>query len=183
MNSEPTNRDAYLAQFDPHRNTDERVIEEPLAYAARMQRSLLPHWPTDILVDWLHWHERHIYQYASLGFENLHFRLETWSLERIPGAEAFRDPNFIKDCGSIEAQIKAGGWLVKYMVEHGTWKTPIILLDTRGVPKVATSKQPLRFPVHLLEGHHRLAFLNLLRDQPGTRPEHKVWIAEFRAKS
>jgi hypothetical protein len=45
---------AYLEQFDPFRDTSDWVSEGPYEYAARMQRTLLPDWPTEVLIHWLH---------------------------------------------------------------------------------------------------------------------------------
>ena len=52
--------ETYLAQFDPYRDESDWVREDPSDYAVRMQASLLPNWPTEVLIEWLHRHARHI---------------------------------------------------------------------------------------------------------------------------
>src|SRR4026207_2245892 len=125
---EPDQRDAYLAQFDPLRDPKtDLVVESTHDYATRMQCSLLPRWPQEVLIEWFHRHARHIWQYAFLGFENLEFQLERWPAGRIPGREAFAR-EFRDDLRSVQQRADGGQWIARYMLEHGTWNTPIILL-------------------------------------------------------
>ena len=61
----PSVDDRYLQQFDPYRKS-ERVSEDAVSYAAKMQQSLLPLWPAEVLIEWLHRYAGHINDYAPL---------------------------------------------------------------------------------------------------------------------
>lgn len=172
----------YLAQFDPVRDDSGWVSESPSDYVARMKSGPLPHWPDEVLVEWLHRHNRHADRYAFLGFERLSFQREIWPLERVPGREAFYDPRFCDDFMDVDrrARLSMPDWLARYMLERGTWNTPIILLSNPSGGIAFPSGEHLRTPVHLLEGHRRLAFLNGMRSMGRALPEHEIWIAQWR---
>jgi hypothetical protein len=73
-------------------------------------------------------------------------------------------------------------WLAHYMLQEGTWNTPIILLDSTTVAAAAAAHGArLKAPFHLLEGHRRLAFLQGLIRLGKARPEHVVWLAQHGA--
>lgn len=172
--------ETYLARFDPYRDASDWVSEDPYAYAARMQASLLPHWPTEVLIEWFHRHARHIDDYAFLQFESFRFSKHRWPLTRIPGSEAFADPNFCD--GFINLEERAAyphDWLAQYMLEKGTWNTPVVFLDTSTKPIIAPGRSALRHPLHLLEGHRRLSFLIALRRLGKALPEHDVWVVRL----
>ena len=77
----------YLKRFDPFRNNEGRISETPCDYAARMRADLLPHWPKEVLNEWLYRHNLCADRYTFLGFENLSFRDEMRPLNSIPGQE------------------------------------------------------------------------------------------------
>ena len=165
-----------LKQFDPYRDKSDWVSEDPQAYASRMQSTLLPHWPTEVLIEWFHRHARDLYRYASLGYERFRFERQTWPLDHIPGREAFDDPKFCDSFIDIERRAQnRHDWLAHYMLEQGTWNTPIILLNN-SADEFAVGNRPLKAPFHLLEGHRRLSFLNGLRRSGKAKSEHDVWI-------
>lgn len=169
----------YLQQFDPFRE-GERIAESAEDYSARMRATLLPYWPDELLREWLHRHARHIDRYAFLRFERLRFARETWPLENIPGREAFLDPTFCNGFERIEARVRARhthDWLAHFMMEHGTWNTPIVLLRVSGRMR-GTKWVPLQRPLHLLEGHRRLSFLVGLKRLGRAQPQHELWMAE-----
>jgi hypothetical protein len=172
--------DEYLAQFDPFRDPDRRVDESPHQYAVRLQSSLLPHWPSEVLIEWLYRHAGHIYAYAFLRFELFQFSKVVWPLEKIPGREAFADPRFCDDFQNVEERARNRyDWLAKYMIVNGTWNTPVILLETPQVEIVAPGGWVLRYPLHLLEGHRRLSFLTGLRAISKALPQHAVWLVNL----
>lgn len=169
--------DVYLEQFDPFRDTSDWVSEDPHEYAARMQQTLLPAWPTEVLIHWFHRHARHLHDYAFLRFERLSFARQRWPTDRFPGREAFADPGFCDNFRDVEWRSQQPyDWLAKYMLANGTWNTPILLLQTPKPGIVACGNWELRYPLHLLEGHRRLSFLTGLRELGKAAPEHDVWL-------
>lgn len=170
----------YLEQFDPRRDQGDWVVEDPQEYAARMHETLLPAWPTEVLVEWFHRHARHIYDYAFLKFERFSFEKQRLPTEKIPGREAFADPGFCDSFQDVARRAQEPfDWLAKYMVENGTWNTPIILLRTPNPGILAPGNWELRYPLHLLEGHRRLSFLVGLRKLGKAAPEHDVWLVSL----
>lgn len=166
-----------IGTYDPRRDGNRRVVECASDYVARM-RAILPTWPEVLIVEWLLRHAGHIEKYAFLNFEAFTFRRERWPLARVPGREAFHDPDFY-DNFSQDFEDRARepyDWLAQYMAEHGTWNTPILLLNNSDCLHVFPDGEPLRAPFHLLEGHRRLSFLNALRLTGRAAPEHDVWI-------
>ena len=169
--------DQYLAQFDPYRDSTEWVVEEPDAYVRRMQSTVLPNWPSEPLTEWLFRHAGHIRDYAFLQFENFTFGLEFWNLSDIPEREVFADPTFFDDFVDIRSRAKGStDWLAQYMMEHGTWNTPVVLLSTPHTGMVGEGGWPIRHPWHLLEGHRRLSFLGGLRRLGIAKPLHSIWV-------
>ena len=171
----------YLEQFDPLRDSHGWVSEEPYAYADRMRAGPLPQWPIEILVEWLHRHNREAYRYTFLGFENLSFRPEIWPLGSVPGRDAFAEPTFCDNFVDVfkRAEDNDCDWLANYMVEHGTWNTPVVLLENLDDSIEFPDGSPMKSPFHLLEGHRRLSFLVGLRKIDRAKPEHRVWIATW----
>jgi len=144
-------------------------------YETRVSK-LLPTWPSEVLREWLY-HEEGEPTYAFLGFDRMAFSRHAWPLSRIPGREVFADPVF---CDRFSASFAdRDDWLAEYMREHGTWNTPPILL-LNDADYCFPDGDPLRAPVHLLEGHRRLSFLNALRHARTAGPEHDVWIVTIR---
>lgn len=165
----------YLQKFAPYRDEHDRVSETPHNYALRIQSNFLPHWPRELLIEWLYRHNRSIDRYAFLRFENLYIRMEKWPLNNIPGREAFHDPNFCDNFCDIEQRAQLStDWLANYMLTHGTWNTPIALLENPQSRIIYPNGQPLQSPFHLLEGHRRLSFLNGLKQLGKANSEHSV---------
>src|SRR5688572_26708944 len=118
-------------RYQPIRDRDGRVIEPVAEYVRRMRTTILPHWPEEILSEWLHRHADNHDDYAFLGFEAFVFAPETWPLQQLPGREAFADPHFYDSFSSTFAD-RAGApedWLARFMAQEGTWNTPIVLLS------------------------------------------------------
>ena len=110
----------------------------------------------------------------------MHFRHESWPDERVPGKEAFLDPTFCDNFSdTLNRAQNRDDWLARYMVTHGTWKTPIVLLESK--VRLSIGEDLLtRQPLHLLEGHRRLAFLEGLRERGQAASKHVVWIANLK---
>jgi hypothetical protein len=166
------------SQYTPEKNGDGRVIEDVKIYVARMHATLLPHFPEELLVEWLYRHHNCLYNYAFL-FESLRFERQSWKLEEIPGCEAFSDQKFCETF-SRSFDVRARDpfdWLARYMNQKGTWNTPVVLLENVQGDIVAPAWVTLRRPYHLMEGHRRLSFLIALRNQGRALDEHTVWLA------
>ena len=166
-----------MAKYEPNRDDRGWVSEDPREYALRIRSAMLPNWPDEVLIEWLHRHAGHIDYYAFLGFETFSFEKETWPLERIPGREAFDDESFCDGFVDIERRAtNPHDWLAIYMLEKGTWNTPIVLLRNEAGRFAFPYGRPLKSPYHLLEGHRRLSFLNGLRSIGKASPSHEVWV-------
>ena len=165
-------------EIEPFKGHDGYVVEGVDEYVCRIQQTLLPNWPEEILVEWLYRHTGCLEKYAFLDFSSLTFRRQTWPLDRIPGGEIVDDEGF---CDAFAAQFSglanAGEWLATYMAKARTWNTPIILLDNPKGDYFLPYGKPLKQPYHLLEGHRRLSFLCALRQSYCALEEHDVWIA------
>lgn len=166
-----------VAPYLPYLGRDEWREETAEEYARRMQSTILPHWPEEPLTEWLYRHYNNLETYEFLGYQSLRFERQTWHLEAIPGREAFADPRFCDNFSKgLEARAQGRDWLARYMLEHGTWPTPILLLENIGGTLTYPSGEKLNQPYHLLEGHRRLAFLNALRQNVWALPNHEVWL-------
>jgi hypothetical protein len=170
----PPEVEPYLPCLDEDWN---RAEAEP-GYLARM-RVALPRVPDEVLREWFYRHWNDLGHYAFLDFSTLRFELQAWPLQDVPGREAFADPGFCDDFSrSFEERFKnPHDWLARYMSEHGTSNTPVILLHNLGGKHAGTAYRPLRSPWHLLEGHRRLSFLQALRRSGRALDAHSVWIA------
>lgn len=169
-----------IAKYDPYRDKNDWVCEETHAYIDRMQNGPLARWPSEVLIQWPYRHADQFDKYEFLGFENFSFLKECWNIEKLPGREAFDSPKFCDNFKDIERRARIRfpeDWLAKYMLEHGTWNTPIVLLKNSEGTLVHPNSDRLRSPYHLLEGHRRLSFLNGLRETGKAKSEHEVWIA------
>lgn len=164
-------------KYEPYQDQGGDVAEDCCAYVQRMKATLLPHWPDEVLREWLHRHAGSIDTYVFLEFETFSFAKQIWPLSRIPGREAFEDEVVCDQFSNVEERAEQpGDWLAQYMVREGTWNTPIVLLDNQHGQWAFPDGSPLKQPYHLLEGHHRLAFLNTLRVTGKARAEHEVWV-------
>lgn len=166
------------SQYEPQKNADGRSIEEVKTFVARMHATLLPHFPEELLVEWLYRHHNALDTYASL-FESLRFERQTWKLEDIPGCEAFNDQKFCQTLSrSFDNRARDPlDWLAQYMNQHGTWNTPVVMLENLHGEIPSPAWATIRQPYHLLEGHRRLSFLVALRSRGRALPEHELWIA------
>jgi hypothetical protein len=170
-----------VANYLPYLDDCQRIVEPADEYVRRMQATVLPHWPEEPLVEWLHRNYNSLKDYGFLGYDSLHFELQTWDLEAIPGREAFADPGFCDDfSGSFEYRVREVDWLARYMNEHGTWSTPIYLLENLDGAISYPWGERLNQPYHLLEGHRRLSFLVALRHLGKALPGHQIWLARKR---
>lgn len=165
--------------YEPFLDGNGRVIESVSDYARRMKNSVLPGWSEEVLVEWLYRHAGHVEKYAFLDFQTFTFSRQIWSLEKMPGREAFDDSRFCDSFSNVAERAARGrDWLANYMLERGTWNTPIVLLGNKEGRHQFKNGRKLKQPFHLLEGHRRLSFLIGLRSKGKALPNHVVWLVE-----
>jgi hypothetical protein len=170
-----------IFKFLPFIDKNNEVIEDAKEYAARIKNSSLPNFPEEILMEWFHRQDNTIEEYSFLDFENLQFERETWDIKDIPGREAYRFESdfdhFIKEFNHWLATKAKDNWLAHYMYNHGTWNSPIILIENHDGELSFPNQDYLNQPYHLLEGHHRRSYLSRLNDLGKAKAKHDVFIA------
>ncbi len=162
----------------PFRRTSD---EEPSdAYRARL-RARLPRYPDEVLSQWHLQHGNVDQLWGWLEFETLDFAMQAWTLAKV--AEQVRTLNeeatssWAKDFN--EGGITAASKLGIYMARVGTWPVPPIVLDNSS--GLVLPKRNVALPRWcLLEGHHRLAYLRVLKSRNRALDEHRVWVARKR---
>ena len=171
------NIESYVQRFSPLMDSHGCAIEATTEYVRRMQAGPLPDWPDEVLAEWFRRHHECLWKYARLGYEQFHFRKELWDVERVPRHEAFDDDWNTDNYTNVESRAEnPNDWLPRFMLENGTWNTPIILLENIDDRCAVEFARTLNSPYHLLEGHRRLSFLIGLRDQNLAAAEHYVWL-------
>jgi hypothetical protein len=170
-------------KYQPFFNERGWVSEDARCYVTRMQSTVLPNWPEEPLREWLHRHAGDCLEtYAGLGFELFQFTLETWPVENIPGRDAYLDENVCDPKDDIAMRAVHNDWVARYMLDHGTWNTPIVLLASRRSIRLPSGEK-LKTPYHLLEGHCRLCSFQSLRASKRAAPMHSVWIVRLGLKA
>jgi hypothetical protein len=120
-----------------------------------------------------------------LDFEKMEFERQVWKIEDLPGREAFRSDTDFDYLSSVfeqrltDKRLTDKNWLAKDMNRHGTWPTPIILLDNRSGDLRFPAGDKLKRPYHLLEGHTRRSFLSVLHAKGRALKEHEVFIVSL----
>lgn len=150
--------------------------KEPLRRYCRRTRSLLPNFPTNVLVQWLFRHDQFfIPNWGWLDFRNLAFEKQTWATDRVLQLRA-RDDSIPEHRRSIlfDDRWPTKTWLEKYMASRGTWPRPILVFCTADVALAPAARLPQ--PYVLMEGHRRLGYIRALADHNLARPAHSVWL-------
>jgi len=158
---------------------DEEDPPEGDAEYARRLRALLPDFPAQVLADWILNHGRNAFrEHGWLDYRQLRFALRD-------------EPTAFFDTVATSNDSAVGSWshqfrtdpqfqqydLGEFMAANGTWPVPPIVLDnTSGL---TTPRGEILGRHHLLEGHHRLAFLRGLQTPPALaiQPVHSLWLA------
>jgi hypothetical protein len=139
--------------------------------------SQLANFPEDVIREWVWRHSDDFYRlWSDRGIERFAFERRAYDAEAVLGigrheswddlAERGLDPNH---------PAPLDFWLGRYMIEHGTFPTPIIVaVNSDGL--VHPRNLPMR-PNHIIEGHRRLGMLRGLigLGYQGLRPTHAVW--------
>jgi hypothetical protein len=175
-----------LERYYPALDPSGKPIETALEYVQRMQDSLLPNMPPNVLENWFYRHFANLRDYAWLDYSTLQFNQEPveWVTDEVP----------IQNCGVLDVieryatafERRSGSyynlfhnpWLENYMEEHGTWPQPVIFFDNYdGLIPQYDESVPIGKPYHLLEGHRRLAYFWILKRRNALIDRHQVWVA------
>jgi hypothetical protein len=155
------------------------VHREPFdVYYARVNRHL-PHFPESVWKDWLYEHFDFVLsEWEWLSWGNLRFSLEIWQTGTILKSVAPTNRPIIESwkLGLLQRRGFQRSNLGKYMIEQGTWPTPPLLFDNAQGLVNPDGERLNRY--HLVEGHHRLAYLHALTESPHwqARPSHDLWV-------
>jgi hypothetical protein len=162
--------------------------EDVPGYVARVSK-LFPTWPEDVILQWAGGHPGYVSEFAdALPLERLRFELVRYRASELPGAEVFLDEEafqYAAECARSgdAASLPWFSRLWEYMKTNRTWPRPVVLLRTEGVapfsirhPRLLFAKS--RHPFQILDGHRRLAFANVLREQGELAEELPVWIVD-----
>lgn len=137
--------------------------------------------PGEVLLEWL---GRHGYQsmrrWSHLDLERLVFQDVTWNYDQLTHIKAL-DSGFIEvgpeSFGAYQLNRK-GDWAREYIRAHGTWCSPIIVIDHPVTESIAGTDIPSGLV--LIEGHSRLSrTLNYVHADK-TAPLHRVMLASIK---
>lgn len=139
----------------------------------------LSNFPSCVVENWVHRHwDDFEYYWLGRNIEQFRFELGGYTnpaimeighvgdwLETMDywGDELFRD------------DLRRDTWLAKFMLEHGSTPSPIIVAtNVAGFEHPSSGRMQ---PLQLIEGHMRLAYLRgMIRHQhPALQPLHQVW--------
>jgi hypothetical protein len=141
---------------------------------------LLPRFPEEVLRDWLYKHGRNaLYLDGCIDIHALTFRDESWSasdiLEKVSTSQHETVSGWKR---AILGDLHRGGPLGSFMVKHGTWPVPPVVLDNDTDVHFRSGILFHRF--HLLEGHHRLGYLQGLAtdERVVMQATHRLWLAK-----
>ncbi|WP_421226161.1 hypothetical protein [Aeromonas enteropelogenes] len=167
-----------LQQLAPLNFRDESKTESLSDYLARVAL-LVPFIPENVLSQWIYRHWRGFESnWSFIDLANYRFECERWPTERLITQVDSRHMEVIERWGEMlqNNRYVRRSWLGDYMLGHGTWPEPIIVLIP-GEEDHHPSGQPLPGPCCLLEGHHRLGYLRAMaRDSEPLQSEHQVWV-------
>ncbi|HVR95447.1 MAG TPA: hypothetical protein VMW27_02460 [Thermoanaerobaculia bacterium] len=176
LDMDPVLETNKLLEHDSSRESDEE-------YLVRL-RSSLPHFPNEVLKDWLVRHGDFAFVYYGwLDYRQFRFSREEWPTGKLldlvtSGNE--RDVDYWTQELRKFPEVQQEG-LGAFMISKGTWPSPPLILDNaHGLQR--PSGQPLS-RYHLLEGHHRLAFLRGIATNPRWQvaPSHELWLVTYDA--
>lgn len=150
-------------------------------YAMRLAREL-PYFPRDVLRDWLVRYGRCAFEhhgwldYRAFRFEQV-LRSTAFILKRVRSSNEPAIRSWASAIGSDPMHRNNG--IGSFMLAKGTWSTPPIVLDNRDGLTSPNGERLARF--HLLEGHHRLAYLRGLavESQSPILQSHPIWLLSY----
>lgn len=163
-------------EFDQLSVSGQGEDREPFDRWYERVREEIPHVPPCVAEHWLYRHEsRTPYTWLPLG--RLRFEQQTWDLARVlkigEGVEPNWSPSWSEELGHVSWRRETE--LGEYMLAHGTWPFPIIVLDNDGAVQPPQGCELARW--HLIEGHMRSAYMDHLAKTQQAKPQHQVWVA------
>ncbi|HEX4497546.1 MAG TPA: hypothetical protein VIE43_17865 [Thermoanaerobaculia bacterium] len=165
--------------FEPNRVLERLCDESGEDYRARLP-FLLPYFPIAVLEDWLCRHGNAVSLFGWLDYRQFRFSREEWQSVQVESVMSSNEPT-VEGWSQLfrESQCRRKNRLGAFMINEGTWPVPPIVLDnTNGICSPA-GQQLSRY--HLLEGHHRLAYLRGLIADPRweVEPSHEIWLVTY----
>ncbi|WP_218353350.1 hypothetical protein [Alteromonas lipotrueiana] len=149
--------------------------------------SVLPNFPDEVISQWVFRHNADfIKKFTHLNIEDWTFNLTEMSTEEIEKIELFKvtkarcleaGKNILTNPDAKES------FLGKYMLEFGTFPSPIVVFKDFYDQNDFTGESFL-LPLHLAEGHRRWSFLMTmaafrLKHFTNLQDNHKVYLVEF----
>jgi hypothetical protein len=167
------------------KGTNDLGKENLQLYLNRINTSF-PQMPNDVLGQWIYQHQRNpeiIKLYGWIDYSKAQFKLVKWSTEKILKIKTYSEfsqhTETYKHFKSGESLEQIGGSEIdrKFWLENGTWRTPIIVLDTDNI--ITPENVKLERPYQLVEGHTRLGWLmgfNNSTTPYKCKAFHNVWL-------
>jgi len=141
--------------------------------------------PDLVIETWIYRHWREFQEWLPL-------RPLEWeyTLTSMPSAEVLRIshvsdwPKTLRYWGDdlLDGTFRKDTWLGRYMLEHGTAPTPLIVaLNAGRWGHPREGGHAMQEPYQIIEGHMRLAYLQALirRNYTTVLPNHQVFLAEL----
>lgn len=164
----------------PQMDNDRWPTEPEEDYVRRISGAL-PNLPADVIGQWLyeHWDDADNYRHVLGGWARLSVALESAPTAEMQGTHLGND-HYIR---GVQPFFENGGDDERYrriktfFQEHGTWPRPVIFLHND--PPSSTCSDPTCWgrPLHLVQGHHRMAAFLLYRETGRPLAErHKFWL-------
>lgn len=171
---------------------DEDHREDKQQYIGRIS-SEFPNIPEDVLEQWIyphHFNEEIQLLYGWMNYEKVRFSLATWTNTQIESVKVYSDFRRYVESTTRKVLMSLPGKLpsielreevVHSWTQYGTWRTPIIVLDTKDVVGAPEGVE-LNRHYQLVEGHTRLGWFNAFRAckvRGSSYPlaeSHKLWL-------
>lgn len=150
--------------------------EDFLAYLQRISSyGEYMHMPKAVLEQWHFLHhdnEWMIKNYGWIDYTQITFELQGWPLKKLKEVRVIKDfENTLTDVRSEFNRISALDEDYLHWQEHGTWRVPLIIIDSALALKIAPSWAEIHLPYQLVEGHTRMSNLLIADFQ-------KLYLAE-----
>lgn len=158
----------------------EKYEQEPFEMVYPRIKAVLPNFPLCVIEQWPY---RHFLDFCNkywwLEYDRLTFDKVRFSKNQIMsiGTKFLNTQDYWGDdfINHPEFRVKQT-WLGGYMNENKTWPKPVIVLDTCN-GKIRESDELCK-PLHLLEGHMRLAYMRafIRYNITGVNDIQEVWL-------
>lgn len=144
---------------------------------SRFAHQWLPNLQDDVLLEWFgrHGYDSMAY-WAHLPLELLHFEEQLWSYEQVSAIQTVNSRLSAVGPGTFGAQkvFQRGDWIGEYLIKHGTWSAPIVVMNHPNAVKAAGQVVPAGMV--LIEGHSRLSRLLNLPSASIRKQRHQVML-------